>query len=358
MNVLAPMCLRPAALLLGLGLLDLLSGCATKPKAGAGYTFFPPPPDEPRIQYLTSFSSEVELGGGSKFSDYVVGAERVHRPIWKPYGVTPTPGKLYVCDTQPANVAIINLVKRTMRYLKPEGQAAMQMPINVAVDLDGTLYVTDTKRFQVLIYGPDDRHLGAIGKGTEMKPCGIAVMGDRLYVTDLSNQCVRVYAKATRELLFTAPRTRDEKSVLFSPTNVAVDEQGRIYVSDTGGFFVQIYAPDGTHLRSVGDMGLTPGTFARPRGIGVDRQGRIYVVDAATSVVHVFDAEGRVLMFFGEPTSGAGGLYLPAGLAVDYDNVKLFEKYAAPGYQIEYLIFVANQVGNRKISVYGFLRKP
>jgi hypothetical protein len=42
---------------------------------------------------------------------------------------------------------------------------------------------------------------------------------------------------------------------------------------------------------------------------------------------------------------------------VDYDNVKYFEKFVAPGQKLEYLIYVTNQVGPNKVSVFGFLRK-
>jgi DNA-binding beta-propeller fold protein YncE len=175
----------------------------------------------------------------------------------------------------------------------------------------------------------------------------------------MSNHCVRVYNKASRELLFTAPRNpADEKARLLSPTNVAVDQQGRIYVSDTGGFCAKIYDADGNYLRTIGDLGITPGQFALPKGIGVDRESRVYVLDAAAPVIQLFDSEGKLLMFFGQPNdSGPGGLYLPAGLTVDYDNVNLFQQYAAPGYKLEYLILVTNQVGPQKVSIYGFLRK-
>jgi hypothetical protein len=44
-------------------------------------------------------------------------------------------------------------------------------------------------------------------------------------------------------------------------------------------------------------------------------------------------------------------------LTIDYDNVGLFQKYAAPGFKIEYLILLTNQAGPQKVSVYGFLSK-
>jgi hypothetical protein len=42
---------------------------------------------------------------------------------------------------------------------------------------------------------------------------------------------------------------------------------------------------------------------------------------------------------------------------VDYDNVALFEKYAAPGFKVEYLVIVTSQVGTRMVNVFGFGRR-
>lgn len=284
---------------------------------------------------------------------------RVQQPISKPYGVTPVKGKLFVCDTQPKNVSIIDLAKGKMSYLKPDGRGVLKMPINVAVDKDGTRFVTDTVRGQVLIYDSENRFVGELGKAGEMKPCGLALAGERLYVSDLSNHCVRVYSTASREVLFTIPRdANDHKSKLFSPTNLALDEQGRLYVSDSGAFAIRVFDKDGNYLRTFGEVGLKPGRFGLPKGIGVDRENRVYVVDAATAVVQIFDAEGRLLMYFGEPqSSGRAGLYLPAGLAIDYENVDLFQKFAAPGYKIDFLIYVTNQAGPQKVNIFGFVRK-
>jgi DNA-binding beta-propeller fold protein YncE len=175
----------------------------------------------------------------------------------------------------------------------------------------------------------------------------------------LTSHNVLVYNKASRELLFTVPRSRtNELARLAGPTNVALDPQGRIYVSDSRGFEAKVYDAEGNYIRTIGEQGVTPGQFTLPKGIGVDHEGRVYVLDAAAPVVQLFDAEGRLLMFFGQPaTSGEGGLYLPAGLTIDYDNVGLFQKYAAPGFKIEYLILLTNQAGPQKVSVYGFLSK-
>jgi sugar lactone lactonase YvrE len=335
------------------------AGCATAPKTPKTYIYFPPPPDEARLQFLTSFSSEKGFAGSSKFLTYVVGSDQKDAALAKPYGIALQKGKLYVCDSVPAAVEILDLAKGRLRYFGSSGEGRMRLPINVAVDTDGTRYVTDTTRGQVLIYSAKDEFLGALGGKDELKPVGVAVSGGRLYVTDLKQHSVLVYDKVKREKLFSIPRDpSDENSRLMSPTNLAIDRQGRICVSDTGGFFIKIFDAEGRHLRTIGEQGLTPGSFALPKGIAVDREGRIYVVDAATQVIQLFDPEGRILMFFGNPKGeGPGSTSLPAGIAVDYDHLKFFQQYAAPGFKLDYLVFVTNQYGDQKVSVYGFGHK-
>jgi DNA-binding beta-propeller fold protein YncE len=339
--------------------LCLVAGCATKKPAPKNYTMFPLPPDEPRIQYLWSYGAEADVGVRSKFLDFIVGKEPEFKSIRKPYGVAIRRGKIYVCDTEAANINIADLVTHQMKFVKPTGLGTLRLPINIAVDDDGTSYVTDVGRREVLIYDKDDNYLGEIGKQENIRPAGIALAGNRLYATDQTNKCVRVYDKTSKQLLFTLPRDKtDEKAKLFGPTNLAVDSKGHIYVSDSQGFVVKIYDAEGNFLRKVGEIGATPGQFALPKGIAVDHDGRLYVVDAADPVIQLFDADGKLLMFFGEPNvSGPGSLYLPAGIAVDYDNVNLFQKYVAPGFKLDYLILVVNQLGPNKVSVYGFLRK-
>lgn len=348
---------HPHWITLAIGL--IVCGCATTPKS-ANPIFFPPAPAEPRVQYLKSFGQEADLGGQSRFAEFVLGGTtREIRPIWKPYGITTSKGKIHICDTMPGNVGTVDIARKKISYLRPTGPGALGLPLSVAVDTDGTQYVTDMKRRQVLIYDNTGKLLSTIGTNNEMRPCGIAIDPARLYVTDLRGQCVNVYNKTTREHLFTIPRPgADPHAILRAPTNIALDPQGRIYISDTGDFTVHVYDADGKHLRTLGQQGLNPGRFALPKGIAVDRAGRVYVVDAATAVVQMFDDQGQLLMWFGEPkTSGEAGLYLPACVAIDYDNVDLFQDYAAPGHRLEFLILVTNQAGPNKVSIFGFLKK-
>jgi DNA-binding beta-propeller fold protein YncE len=313
-----------------------------------------------------------------------VGRQPVQKPILKPYGIATHGDKIYLCDTGAGAVDVLDLKTRDLRYFTSAGDGLLVTPVNAAVDDDGTLYVADPARGQVLVYGKDEAYQGAFGERIngvarahtpqvaqttavvevkdEMKPTDVALFGDRLYVTDLKTHCVRVFSKADRKQLYTIPRDpvgAEAKSRLYSPANLTVDSQGRVFVSDMGAFRVQQYAADGTYLRQFGQGGGDrPGEFSRPKGVAVDREGRLYVVDAATQVVQMFDAEGQLLLYFGEPQGEAPGMLdLPAKVAIDYEHVSQFTSYAAPDFQIEYLVLVTSQVGDRKLSVFGFGHK-
>jgi sugar lactone lactonase YvrE len=336
--------------------LAVASGCSTAPKAKKTYTFFPPAPDEPRVQLLTGFSSDAELGRSANFADFITGKSSGPAPLVKPYGLALKDGKLYVCDTMTASLQIFDLAKKRSRYFVPRGEGRLQTPINITLDIDGTRYIADTGRNQVLIYSKDGDYLAAMGMKDEMKPTDVAIAPDRLYVTDLKGHNVRVYSKADRKLLFTIPRDpKDEKGKLFSPTNLALDQQGRLIVSDLGAFAVKVYDLEGHFMRTIGQQGVAPGLFARPKGVAVDHEGRIFVVDAATQVVQLFDPEGKLLMYFGRAGSGTEGeLSLPAAVKVDYDNVSLFQKQVAPDFKVEYVILVSSQFYGNKLNIFGF----
>ena len=341
----------------------MLAGCATNraPKTDQEFIFYPEPPETPRLQFLTSYSSEMELRGGAKtFAQFVTGEAEIKNPILKPYGVALKNNRMYVCDTALNAVLMMDLKERRMQALAPRGEGIIKEPINITVDGDGAKYVADSGRNQVLVFDANGNFRGAVGAKEEMKPRDVAIAKDRFYVADAKNHCVRVYDKQTRKELFVIPRGSEAEAIptkLFQPTNLALDSNGRLHVTDTGAFRVQVYDAEGKYVRTFGRNGAAPGEFRMPKGVAVDREGRVFVVDAANQNIQVFDKDGRLLMWFGEPDASAAPLDLPAKVIIDYEHVGLFQKFAAPNFRLEYLVIVTNQYGDRKVSIYGFGQK-
>jgi sugar lactone lactonase YvrE len=338
--------------------LCLAAGCASPPPPRPAPTpvFYPAPPAEPRLQYMTSYADERDLGATrNRLMTFLLGKNTTGRSLVKPYGLALADRRLYVCDSVAAAVEILDLERKEMDVFAPRGRGRLDTPIHIAVDRDGTRYVADSDRGLVLIYDSRGKTTGALGEGDAIKPTDVCIDGDRLYVTDLRGRNVRVYRKADRQRLGTVPAAdAGEEARLYQPANLTVDSQGCLYVSDAGAFCVKVYDRNGQYVRTVGSHGDTPGQFARPRGIAVDREGRLFVVDAAMQNVQVFDAQGRLLLFFGSPGSSEVTFNLPAGILIDYEHVGLYQPYAAPGFKLEYLVLVANQYGRRKVCVLGF----
>ena len=73
----------------------------------------------------------------------------------KPYGVAIKEGMIYVCDTMVNSIEVFDVAKKRARYFTPRAEGRLQTPINLTIDADGTRYVADTGRGQVLIYAKD-----------------------------------------------------------------------------------------------------------------------------------------------------------------------------------------------------------
>lgn len=344
-----------------LGALALLAGCAAPPAKAPVQKeaqFYPRAPDAPRIQHLATFANARDLetvkeSGGLK--DFLLGEEKIEDALVRPYGVTMADGKIIVADSRGPGLAVFDLKTRKFSLMSGTGGGRMQRPINVAIDADGTKYVTDTARNQVLVYDKGDSFLAAYGGKDEIKPVDVAIAGERLYVVDIEHHEVRVLDKRSGKLQFKFGRSEvDKEKSLHQPTNLAIGRDGDIYVVETGNFRVARFTPEGKFVRHYGEAGQAPGQFARPKGIAIDRSGRMYVSDAAFQNVQIFDDQGRVLMAFGQPGDNLPGLNLPAGVAIDYDNVALFRGLADPKFNIEHLILVVSQFGPNQVDVFGF----
>lgn len=318
--------------------------------------FYPMPPNQPRLQYLTKFSSALDVSTkSSRFRNFVFGGEdKEGHLVEKPYGLAVHQGAVYVVDTRGNGYAIFDVANGRSRFIRPTGAGALSKPINIAIDADGTRYLTDTGRDQVLVFDSRERFQHAFGTEGQFRPAGLAIAGSRLYVSDVLNHQVHVLDKLTGDVLFSFGDPGSAPGQFFHPTNLAIGVDGSVYVADQSNFRLQQFSAEGEFIRVIGEAGAVPGKFARPKGIAIDKEDRIYVVDAAFQNVQILAPEGGALMYFGGPGNERGKMYLPTVVVIDYENVPYFQKYAAPGFEIEYLVLVANQFGQNKVLVFGF----
>ena len=335
-----------------------LFSCSAKMRThetGISYRTYPPPPAAAKIQYLTSFSSSKDIiKEQSLIVRYVTGEEET-KPINKPYGIAINKDRIYICDTMLPGIEIIDLQIQTFDYFIPDDAGVLKKPINCAVDEAGRLYVADTERKQILIFDATGKYVSAIGDGQSIKPTDVAIYDDKIWVCDLQNHQIHVYTIKNQRPVFSFPeQNTNMPGYLFSPTNLCI-EGNKVYVTDTGDSKVKVFDLQGNFLSSIGSFGKSSGQFVRPKGVAVDKSGNVFVVDAAFENVQVFDEAGNLLTYFGGSYKSQGDMYLPANVIISYDRIDYFEKYLSPDYKLEYLIFVTNQYGPDRVSVYGFV---
>ena len=334
----------------------LLAGCRTPPPPPLEPVFYPQAPEAPRFQYLTTISSPDDVvRKPSPFATFIFGPAPRSASLVKPYGLALRDGKLYVSDSFNGTIHIADLRNGKWDYFQPSGRGRLRKNIGLAVDDDGTLYVGDTLRGQVIVYDPAGKCVGEIGKPGELKPTALEIVSNRLYVADMISRHVQVYDKHSRTAVASVPNATvtNVEEVLYQPMGLARDPAGRLFVSDAGAFRIQVYGPDGGYLRTIGAHGDAPGQFVRNKGLALDRKCRLYSVDAEFQIIQLFDDQDRLLMYFGDPDAGARGrMQLPADVIVNYDDVDLFRKYVAPGYDIEFVVLVSNLYGSGKVGVY------
>jgi DNA-binding beta-propeller fold protein YncE len=110
----------------------------------------------------------------------------------------------------------------------------------------------------------------------------------------------------------------DSATGLTKPYGIHVDNEGRLFVADTGWRKVLVFDFPHQSFWFLGVDGL--GALAQPVGVDTDDAGRIYVSDAAQARVVVYDHDGRYLNAFG----GREHLAKPVGLAVDSGRQRVY----------------------------------
>lgn len=332
-----------------------ITGCATKSAKSTGPIFFPPPPDLPRVQYLTSFSGSEDLVE-KKTSTllWLVGKEDEQKSvsIYKPYGVTVNKGKIYVCDLG-GRIIVIEPDKKSFAFLDGKKLKGMKKPINVAFDAADNMYIADAERKMVLAYDANGGLLREIGRDLKLKPGDVAVDEDFIYVLDMGANDIKLFDRRTGELSRSIGKNEENKVILALPTSMSLDSHGAIYVTNITSANVVKLDRDGHFLSSFGKLGDSFGDFARPKGIAIGPNGSIYVVDNGMQLVNIFSETGQLLIPFGAPGLTTGSLNLPVGIAVTQEMIPYFKQYADPSFEIETLVLVTNQFGNAKVSVYG-----
>lgn len=209
------------------------------------------------------------------------------------------------------------------------GDGQFSYPYGIEVDRLGTVYVCDqsNNRMQVFTSGGTfvaKWGVNGTGPGQFFGPACVAVAsnGD-VYVTDQFNHRVQRFDRAGGGGLpgsmvavswFGSSGSGDGQ--FNTPAGIAVDSQGRIFVSDRGNNRLQRFSAAGVYSSQVGTLGSALGQLDTPYGVAVIGSN-VFVAEAGNHRVHRFSTALAPVGTWGTPGTGDGQFNSPTGIAAD-----------------------------------------
>ncbi len=326
--------------------------------------------DNHRIRKVdTDGDISTVAGGGSSLGDG--GAATAARLIFPSGVAVDGDGNLYIADRNnhrirkvDADTDFISTVAGS-RYRGDSGDggaataARLNYPRGVAVDGSGNLYIADTDNHRIRKVDADtdfistvagSRYRGDSGDGGAAtaarlsSPSGVAVDGSgNLYIADRGNHRIRK-VDADTDFISTAAGASSgggddgpaTAARLTSPSDMAVDGSGNLYIADRNNHRIRKIGTDG-NITTVAGTGMsgysgdgaaaTAAQLNFPSGVAVDGSGNLYIADRDNHRIRKVDADTDFISTVaGDGTAGYGGdgaaataaqLNSPSSVAVD-----------------------------------------
>jgi tripartite motif-containing protein 2/3/tripartite motif-containing protein 71 len=167
------------------------------------------------------------------------------------------------------------------------------------------------------------------GRGQFVSPKGVATddLGNIL-VADCDNDRIQKFTGAG-QFLASVGTMGVNKLQFNEPMDVAFNaHKKKVFVVDTYNHRIQVLNPDLTISSIIGGQGGSEdGQLSYPLGVSCDNNGNVYVADTGNSRVQVFSSSGRFLRKFGAHGGNEGELDCPVGVAVDTRNMVFISEY-------------------------------
>lgn len=223
--------------------------------------------------------------------------------------------RVYVADGRRRDIAIYTLDGEFIDFFVPDNDPDFDwLPVGLTFDNAGNLYVTDHKnpRHQVLGFDPSGKLITqfgyyGVGEGMFNFPRDVAVSDNgTIYVTDSNNSRLQIFDGEGNLLLMLGG---------FSlPRSVSFDSYGRLHVLDSMEHKVTVFSMDGAPgiEFSYGNMGIEMGELYYPSDLALDGGGRVYITDYLNNRLQVW--EYNPPMAIGSSSTALIGLW--TGIAV------------------------------------------
>ena len=222
----------------------------------------------------------------------------------------------------------------------PATSAALHQPTSVAEDSSGNLYIVDSLNSLIRMVNTSGVITTVPAVPADLfNPIGVAVdpMTNEIYISDTGNGAIkRIHSGAMTPVASTSVGTVPAN--LSDPYGIAFDSSGNLYVADMGNSRVLEFVNaigSGTTIAGIngspgysGDGGLaTLAHLNSPSAVAVDALGNIYIADSLNFLIRRIDhSTGNISTVVGNNINGYSGddgpataaeIQQPFGIALD-----------------------------------------
>lgn len=242
-------------------------------------------------------------------------------------------GRVFVADAGDKSIKVFDGEgKFKYKFSSLGSQGQMATPVGVAVD--GTaVYVTDSTNNQIYKFDLDGNFAGSLispqtkAQLTAVSPVGIKIAHNNVYFTDILYHRI-VQTDLSGNLIKTIGGPGNQEGRLAFPNDLAISSDGRIYVSDSNNFRVQV-CEDGKSLKlfsSSDSPEPKPILNSLVRGIAVDNDNYVWVVNTLGNSVNVFTEEGHPVYVLGGLISTEGAMVYPNGISISSKRLYITDR--------------------------------
>jgi sugar lactone lactonase YvrE len=331
-----------------------------------------------RVDAATRIVSTVAGNGDQGLGDKGPASAAI---LYYPYGIAiDADSNLYIADTFNSRIrkvaaatGIITTVAGSGAF-GPSGdggaatQAQLEYPRDVAVDVAGNLFITDTLNNRIrkvtaatgvidTVAGSGDE--GFSGDGGPAKSAALqqphgAVLdrAGNIYIADTLNHRIRKVTASTGVITtvagtgvegFSGDGGAATAARIAQPDSVMVDSAGNLYIADTYNHRVRkvdvatgiitTVAGNGTRGFSGEGGPAISASMRYPSGVALDSAGNLYVADSFNSIIRRVSRSGIITTIAGNGTYGytgdsgratAASLYVPTRVVFDPDGNLIF----------------------------------
>lgn len=231
------------------------------------------------------------------------------------------------------------LNNRVVKYDK-EGKFALQFgstgsgdgqfndPRGIDIAPDGTVWVADMGNDRVQAFSPSGTFLRkAKFTDSASEPYAIASgPGGVVWVSDIGlHRLIKLTENPITTVLTTTGKSgcpgKCVGTALVSPTGVATDKFGNVWVADGGLGKILELDSSGNWLREYGTLGSGDGQIDGIVGIDVSPAGNVAITERNNGRVQIFKPDGSYLRKFGSAGSGSNQFFEPGGLSFGPGNM-------------------------------------